>query len=651
MANSLILRLFICILLFFLFGCTPNANGTTTKASSRKAISSEETKIAGPLQPSQKTLLAIEVSEKEDHEVEVHEIPTLQPVNEPPKPVGIMEPVIIEDKTLAEEVHTLAPITTPHSTQQVEPPSEKQNSYEEFQAPVQGSTLQDNFADISPESTATPSYKETNIVPSNSNAFLEGNAEIIEDVPCATFPTFTKFVSRGEVEGKNYHCGYIHVPEEHNNLDSPTLKLGYVILKSTSSNPSPIPFLMIQGGPGGSSIELAAAYAFWGSNPALATVRSQRDVVAIDYRGSTYSVPRLICPTPQPMILHRAKNPNVDDMQVKQQVLKDCFDSWQQRGVNLAAFNSIEITNDYALAIPALGYSQVNLYGGSYGSIAAQYLMRDYPKLLHSVTLDAPVAPYLHWPLNTPRAANNAFKNLFENCKADINCQQNYPDLERVFVTTVDKLNEQPVPLTLNINDQRQEVKLNGDLWVQGLYELMYRDPKQVRLNILRTSMGDYNTAGKVLADIVTYKSIFSPPEEAFVVSSGLYISVTCADEFTFNDTDWDFTGLIPQVAKPIAEYLDNDLPELCPAWPVPLLDKRLKEPVTSDIPTLVFSAKFDPVTPPVYAETIASKLPRSYLHISSTDGHSVLNNSCAWRIINDFLSNPSSSPNGSCLN
>ena len=641
MTNSLVLRFFLFILLFFL-GCTPNANGTTTKANSQENTSSQETKIVEPLQPSQETLLAIEISEKEDSEVH-----TLQLVNEPPETVGIMKPVL-EDKTTAEEVHVLVPITTSHSTQQVESPSETQNAYVEPKLPVQRSIPENNSADISPESAIFPNYEEANIAPNSTS--LEGNAEITEDVPCTTFPTFTKFVSRGEVEGKSYHCGYIHVPEEHDNLSSPTLKLGYIILKSTSNNPSPIPFLMIQGGPGGSSIELVAAYAFWGSNPALATVRSQRDIIAIDYRGSTYSLPRLICPTPQSMILHRATSPNVDDVHVKKQTLQACFSSWQQRGVNLSAFNSIEIANDYALALTALGYPQVHVYGGSYGSIAAQYIMRDYPELLHSVILDAPVAPYLHWPLNTPQAANSAFKHLFENCKADINCQQNYPDLEKVFITTVDKLNEQPVSLTLTINGQKQEAKLNGDLWVQGLYELMYRNPGQVRSNIFRTSIGDYSAASNILADIVAYKSIFSPPEETFVVSSGLYMSVTCADEFTFTDADWDFTGLIPQVARPVTEYLDNDLPELCSAWPVPLLDKRLKEPVISDIPTLVFSAKFDPVTPPAYAEKIVENLSRAHLYISSTDGHSVLNNSCTWQIINDFLNNPFNLPNNNCF-
>ena len=651
MKSSLILRSFILILLFFL-GCAPNANSTANKATSKETPSSQESKIAKPLQPSQETLSAIEILEQEGQEIQGSEIPILRPVTDLPEAEGIMEPVIAEDKTSFPETNILGPVTENPSPQLLPSTSEKQkqNTNVEAQAPTQQDISLENYLpDISPESTLRPNNEGAATIPNSS--ILQNSAEVIEDVPCSTFTTLARFVSRGEVEGKSYYCGYIHVPEEHSNPDSSTLKLGYVILKSTSSNPSPIPLLMIQGGPGGSSIELAAAYAFWGSRPALATVRSQRDVVAIDYRGSTYSIPRLICPTPEPMILHRATNPNVDDIDVKQKVLQDCFNSWQERGVNLAAFNSIEITNDYALALSVLGYEQVHVYGGSYGTIAAQYLMRDYSELLHSVILDAPVAPYLHWPLNTPQAANNAFKNLFENCKADIRCQQNYPDLEEVFIATVDKLNEQPVSITLDIHNQRQEAKLNGDLWVQGLYELMYRDPKQVRSNIFRISQGDYNAAAKVLADIVTYQSIFSPPEEAFVVSSGLYISVTCADEFTFDDTDWDFTGLIPQVARPIAEYLDNDLPELCSAWPVPLLDKRLKEPVTSDIPTLVFSAKFDPVTPPIYAEAIASELPRSYLHISSTDGHSVLNNPCAWRIINDFLSNPLNSPNGSCLN
>ncbi len=647
MTNNLTLRSLTLVLLLFL----GYALYAASKLATANPVAAKENKEVPYLTPQAQRLSLIQVSEEQGQSAEqVQEVHILRPVDEFPEPVGVIEPVtenITLKETSKEEIYTLTPVATP-SSQQTSILTEPQITPQQTIFP-ENSFLQEEEKVTATQSTLPHNNEEIASIPSSSSAFL-GNTEVIEKVPCSTFTTFTKFVSRGEVEGESYHCGYIRVPEKHDSPDSPTIKLGYVILRSTASNPSPVPLLMIQGGPGGSSIELVAAYAFWGSSPALATVRSQRDIVAIDYRGSTYALPRLICSNPQPMILHRATEPNVDDVQVKQEVLKACFDSWQKRGVDLAAFNSVEIANDYALALPALGYPQAHVYGGSYGSIAAQYLMRDYPELLYSVVLDAPVAPYLHWPLNTPQAANDAFEHLFENCKADISCQRNYPNLEKVFTDTVDKLNAQPVALTLNIQGQRQEARLNGDLWVQGLYELMYRDPKQVLSNIFRTSTGDYNAAGKVLVDIITYKSIFSPPQETFVVNSGLYISVTCADEFTFTDADWDFTGLVPQIAKPIAEYLDNDLPELCSAWPVPLLAERLKEPVVSDIPTLVFSAKFDPVTPPIYAEKIASHLSKAQLYISSTDGHSVLNNPCAWQIINVFLDNSSNPPNSNCF-
>lgn len=545
--------------------------------------------------------------------------------------------------TLHQPAIVLEPKNTTTSTSIVEEKIEQSST---LPAPNENIVPESYNSDINSD-IVNSDARATNL---NTTALNTQFKALIEDLPCITFPTLAKFIGNNEREGESYYCGYIHVPEEHDNPESAILKLGYVVLKSYATNPDKIPLLMIQGGPGGSSIELAAAFAFWGSPPALAKVRSQRDIIAIDYRGSTYATPRLVCPRPKSLIFHRIANPNLDDVSIKKKVLKDCFNSWQGRGVKLRAFNSLEIANDYAVALPALGYPQVHVYGGSYGTIAAQYLMRDHPNVLKSVILDAPVAPYLHWPLNSPRAASNAFKNLFDNCKVNAQCRQAYPNLEKVFTDTVDKLNKQPVTINITLDGQNQAAKLNGDLWVQGLYELMYSKPKQVPAIIFATSQGKYETSSKLLADIVSYKSIFSPIEDTFVVTSGIYMSVTCADEFTFTDNDWDFTGLIPQVAKPISEYLDNDLPEMCSAWSVPLLDKRLKEPVVSDIPTLVFSAKFDPVTPPIYAEEIANSLAQSYLYISATDGHSVLNNSCAWQIINSFLVSPLNEPDGTCL-
>ncbi|MFQ3632875.1 MAG: transporter, partial [Roseiflexus sp.] len=59
----------------------------------------------------------------------------------------------------------------------------------------------------------------------------------------------------GAVEGRDLECGWLQVPERHAQPDGPTIRLAVAIIKSRASNPKPDPLVMLQGGPGGSTID------------------------------------------------------------------------------------------------------------------------------------------------------------------------------------------------------------------------------------------------------------------------------------------------------------------------------------------------------------------------------------------------------------
>ncbi len=62
----------------------------------------------------------------------------------------------------------------------------------------------------------------------------------------------------GVVEGTDVICGYLTVPEQHNQPDGPTIQLAVAIIKSQDPNPKSDPLFVAQGGPGGSTIETYA---------------------------------------------------------------------------------------------------------------------------------------------------------------------------------------------------------------------------------------------------------------------------------------------------------------------------------------------------------------------------------------------------------
>ena len=104
-----------------------------------------------------------------------------------------------------------------------------------------------------------------------------------------------------------------------------------------------------------------------------------------------------------------------------------------QSGIDLAAYNSVENAADIVAVADALGYEDIDLYGGSYGSLLAQHVMRDYPDRVRSVVLDA-VSPLRHAPnmLNKAHSADRSLRLLFEQCQADSACNEAVPDLEQV---------------------------------------------------------------------------------------------------------------------------------------------------------------------------------------------------------------------------
>ena len=77
----------------------------------------------------------------------------------------------------------------------------------------------------------------------------------------------------------------------------------------------------------------------------------------------------------------------------------------------------------------ALGYDQVNLWGGSYGTRLALEVMRRHPVGLRSVVLDSVYPPDVDLYAEAPANFSRALERLFSACAANPICVQAYPNL------------------------------------------------------------------------------------------------------------------------------------------------------------------------------------------------------------------------------
>jgi hypothetical protein len=73
--------------------------------------------------------------------------------------------------------------------------------------------------------------------------------------------------------------------------------------------------------------------------------------------------------------------------------------------------------------------------------------------------------------------------------------------------------------------------------------------------------------------------------------------------------------------------------------------------PVVSDIPTLIYSGRFDPVTPPAFGERAAQSLSRGTFITWPAGSHGeLLSNACTAGIAAAFLRDPLAAPDTSCV-
>ena len=88
----------------------------------------------------------------------------------------------------------------------------------------------------------------------------------------------------------------------------------------------------------------------------------------------------------------------------------------------------------------------------------------------------------------------------------------------------------------------------------------------------------------------------------------------------------------------------------ICKQWGVPPAPAREQQPVHSAIPILILSGRFDPRTPPSYAEETAKTLPNSHLYTFPALSHAVTQDPCAITLAAAFVENPSTPPTNPCL-
>lgn len=441
-------------------------------------------------------------------------------------------------------------------------------------------------------------------------------------------------------------CGFVVVPEDHNNPDGPTIRLAVAIIKDQSEGHLPDPVMLLSGGPGEKMVHNASAL-----TQDLAPIHPNRDLVIFDQRGVGLSEPALECPEFVQTLLDLLDEPDPDvALKTKFNAWTACRDRLVNEGHNLSAFNTIQNAADVDSIRIALGYDQVNLYGGSYGSLLAQASMRDFPEGIRSVVLTSvlPLEKSLFVEGATTMA--NAVMHLLDTCANDEACNSAYPDLQGVLFETINQLNANPVPIIVSspLDGQNYDASLSGDAVLGILVSLLYQTHLIPLLPqaIYDVYNGDYELIEKL-------SSIRLALFEA--TSRGMTLSVLCTEDL-IGRTPEDLLNLRAELPKELAGSASPEVIieygnfGICANWPVQQANGWVKKPVSKDIPTLILGGEFDPVTPPEYGELVAKNLSHSYQFVLPGVGHFIIADECARSTAGNFFNDPTRAPDGGCL-
>ncbi|HEY6726554.1 MAG TPA: alpha/beta fold hydrolase [Polyangiaceae bacterium] len=410
-------------------------------------------------------------------------------------------------------------------------------------------------------------------------------------------------------------CGEVRVPE--GGADARDIELAVMILYSNRDVPDD-PVVYLEGGPGASAVSLA-----WYDPFPFEHILEHRDLVLVDQRGTGYSEPSLRC-----NVGSGSSDGEIDDV-------AECQRDWEQQGVDLSQYNTRQNARDLDRVRQALGFDQWNLYGISYGSRLALTVARDYPDTVRSMAIDG-ILP-LDADLLGDGVASMAtsLESVSAACLAQPDCAETYGDIAESMFQVVDQLEAEPAEL-----DGGQQ--LSGGLALSIIVQLLYSAEILPYIPAL--------IAGLHAEEYSLFHELLEGSEAGPGFAVGMYYAVTCQDEAPFTSpalVDAKRAGFDERYALAFDAQL---LLAICERWNLPASPERENQRVESDVPSLVTSGAFDPVTPPAYGDMAAAGLSNAQTFVLADQSHGASVSSCGNRLVTAFFNDPERTLDSGCV-
>ena len=227
----------------------------------------------------------------------------------------------------------------------------------------------------------------------------------------------------------------------------------------------------------------------------------------------------------------------------------------------------------------------MNIFGVSYGTLLAQHFSRLYPTQVNSMILDGPVPMGIRFLDDQEQTSGAALNRYFEACLSHTSCKKKFPNLKADYIQVKQLFNTHG---DYTIKDK--DIKIDLDFF-NTLINVNLRTESSYR-NIPKFIRALAEQDDQIIEDFL-FSDSTTPAGHVEKTTQPLEKSVRCA-EF----------GLMKEK---IFEYTQSEFEEECKNWLVRKLPiEYIKTHPQPNIPTLILTGDFDPITPVEYGEYLA---------------------------------------------
>lgn len=412
-------------------------------------------------------------------------------------------------------------------------------------------------------------------------------------------------------------CGSFEVPEDRARPDGRRVRLAIAVVPSGAKRARPDPVFMLAGGPGQSARESFPAIA-----AAFHAVLRDRHVVLVDQRGTGGS---------NPLACRDASGRNIvddgdaTDIGSARRFARECLAGLDG---DPRFYTTSEAVLDLEDVRKAIGASEINLVGISYGTRVAQEYLRRHPTTARTVVLDGVVPPQLALGAGHARNLDAALERQFARCDADPGCSRRFGSPRMMLDELLASLRARPMevsyrdPLSWELRTGTMTAATVAG--VARLYAYVPGLAAMLPVSLAEAASGRPET---LMAQASMIESLVGEQ-----IMHGMQLSVTCSEDADLLEVDpADATTLM---GTAFVEAIKAQ----CAVWPRGRRPPDFHEPVRSDRPVLLLSGEFDPVTPPAYGEQVLASFPNGRHLVARGRGHNVMTAGCLPRLMARFI-------------